>query len=125
MLFISKHSRAPSSDDLSRRLIRSSRSLRSRSKSTRASQSTPIRPYVLIAIFFSFLIDKAQLQRDIKDEGRDGGQRWGQRWGGGGGGGGGVGGGGGGGVKPHLYMWGRGLPPPWKRPPALETPPPP
>src|SRR6266478_5874551 len=50
MLFISKHNNAPSSDSLSTFLMRASRSLRSRSKLTRSSQSTPIRPYVLIAI---------------------------------------------------------------------------
>src|SRR2546428_478799 len=50
MLFMSKHNNAPNSDCLSCFLMRVNRSLRSRSKLTRSSQSTPIRPYVLIAI---------------------------------------------------------------------------
>src|SRR5688500_16517516 len=47
MLFMSKHSSDPSSDFLSAALIRFRRSWRSRSRLTRSSQSTAIRPKVL------------------------------------------------------------------------------
>src|SRR3989440_517975 len=47
MLFGSKHSSEPSSEARSSPLMRSSRARRRRSKSTRCSQSTPIRPKVL------------------------------------------------------------------------------
>src|SRR5205814_4271698 len=47
MLMGSKHTSDPSSDARSSPLMRSSRATRSRSKSTRCSQSTPIKPNVL------------------------------------------------------------------------------
>src|SRR4030095_772067 len=47
MLFISKQSRAPSSDFFSADLMRFKRSWRNRSMLTRSSQSTAIRPKVL------------------------------------------------------------------------------
>src|SRR3989304_5979603 len=50
MLFMSKHRSAPSSDFLRAALIRLKRSCRRRSRFTRSSQSTPIRPKVLSPI---------------------------------------------------------------------------
>src|SRR5439155_25824352 len=47
MLLGSKHTSDPSSDARSSPLMRSSRATRSRSKLTRCSQSTPIKPNVL------------------------------------------------------------------------------
>src|SRR5580704_14825971 len=62
-LFMSKTSSAPISDFFSSALALSSRSLRSRSKLMRFSQSTAIDPYVLIAIYDNPPSKKSRWQR--------------------------------------------------------------
>src|SRR3954462_2867988 len=66
MLFMSKHRSAPRSDALRNCFARASRSVRSRSMSTRCSQSTDIVPYVRTAMRVSLLSD--QRARGLRDE---------------------------------------------------------